>query len=874
VKRVLAVDDHAANLYLLQVLMQSAGYEVEQAANGAEALEKARQNPPDLVISDILMPIVDGFTLCRAWKADQKLSHIPFIFYTATYTDRRDRDLAFNMGADAFITKPADPVDFLAAVLSVMSKADAARPNPPSRRVGEQNQENVLKQYNDALVRKLEKKMLQLDKSNRDLEHEASERKRAEESLRLVRFSLDHVADSVFWTDPAGRIIFAGAAASRSLGYEPDELLRLTVFDLDPKVTPARWDESWKRLKEGRTRSFETEHRTKTGFLIPVDVSVNYVAFEHKEYNCVFARDITERIRTENVLRRQLALDEILEDLLSQLVSASGTELDRVIDAALQPIAQFIGVDGAILFQAAEDLSAWTATYGWTAPFIQSPCERLQGIPRGTLTAVGGELSAGRTIVVHSSSDISSNAVELRELWNREGVRSALLVPFRGHGGSVRGFLGLFAVSSELALEYQLVRQAEQVAKAFATALERKYVEESLRESDERLRQSQKMEALGQLAGGIAHDFNNMLTAIIGYSDLLLTAPDEEPNPPDVNQSVGEIRKAALRAAELTGQILAFSRRQALRPQVISINEMIEEVRPLLQRTLSEHLELSFLLDPQAGKCDVDPHQMVSVLMNLAVNARDAMPHGGKLTVESANVELDEGYCARVDGLRPGGYVVLTVRDTGIGMDKQTLSRIFEPFYTTKDPGHGTGLGLSTVHGIVTQSGGGISVDSEPGKGSTFRIYLPRSDKTATATKARPTQPTGSAPGPGGETILVVEDEEAVRFLLTRALRAAGYDVLAASVAPEALEILRQGRKIDLLLTDMSLPGDTQGDALSRQAQDYLPGLAVLQISGYSQPALAHSDDTAEDIGFLEKPFTSTALKRKVREALDARRAL
>ncbi len=865
-KRVLVVDDHEENLYLLQVLLENNGSTVELARNGAEALEKARKNPPDLIVSDILMPVMDGFTLCENLKADELLSRIPFVFYTATYTDPMDEQLALSLGADAFITRPAEPEDFLATIFAVLAKAEAG--GPVSLAEPEDEDGTILKQYNEVLIRKLERKMLQLEEANQALEREAAERRGAEETLRLVRYSVDHVADSVFCTDSQGRIVFAGESTGKTLGYKPDELLALTLFDLDPTLSPDLWARTWQRLKEEGGFAFETVHRTKAGKNFPVDVSENYVAFEDKELNFVFARDISDGLRTETALRRQLALDEIVQDVLSQIVSVAAAELDGVIQNALEPIAAFMGVDSAIIFQVTEDITRWSATYGWAAPGIQSLRQRLQDIPMGTLAWAEGELLAGHTVVLRSSRDLPPEADSLRELWREQGVRSALMVPLRGRGAQVKGSLALFAVASELAWDYPMVRQAEQAGEGFASALSRKTVEESLRTSDERLRQSQKMEAIGQLAGGIAHDFNNLLTAIIGYSDLLITSSDPMQTPPDLVRSVQEIRKAAQRAAELTAQILAFSRRQALRPQVISLNDAIDEIRSLVQRTLGEDIEIIFDLDPEVGTCEVDPHQLVSVLMNLAVNARDAMPRGGRLTVQTANAELDEEHCCRQDDCPPGSYVVLAVTDTGSGMDKQTQTRIFEPFFTTKEPGRGTGLGLSTVHGIVKQSGGGVFVYSEQGKGTTFKIYLPRSEKAARPAVAPPAHGRVSD---GGEAILVVENEEALRFLLRRALEAAHYKVLIAADADEALAMLHGQDPIDLLLTDLTLPGDVQGNTLSREALACRPGLAVVYMSGYSRSAVAQDAGIHNDVGFLEKPFTTGTLARKVREALEAR---
>ena len=383
------------------------------------------------------------------------------------------------------------------------------------------------------------------------------------------------------------------------------------------------------------------------------------------------------------------------------------------------------------------------------------------------------------------------------------------------------------------------------------------------RHLEEQFRQSQKMEAVGQLAGGIAHDFNNLLTAILGNAQLLLR---DLPAGDAKRGDVEEIRKASERAASLTRQLLAYSRRQMLQPVVLDLNVVVAEMDKMLRRLIGEHIALATVLAPDLGRVRADPNQIEQVIVNLAVNARDAMTEGGKLTIETANIDLDEPFAQTHLGSLPGPYAMLAVTDSGTGMDGTVRAHLFEPFFTTKEVGKGTGLGLATVYGIVKQSGGYISVYSEPGHGSSFKIYLPRI--TAPAGPAGAAQKTGAERGT--ETVLVVEDEPAVLTLSRRALEAHGYVVLAASDAAAAMRIVeRHGGTIHLLVTDVVMPG-LSGRELADRLTSRRPGIRVLYMSGYPGDAVVQHGALPLGSAFLQKPFSADGLARKVRDVLDA----
>jgi len=394
----------------------------------------------------------------------------------------------------------------------------------------------------------------------------------------------------------------------------------------------------------------------------------------------------------------------------------------------------------------------------------------------------------------------------------------------------------------------------------------RKQAEAEREKLEEQLRLSQRLEAIGSLAGGIAHDFNNLLSVILCCTDFAMAGVRENDR---VREELLEVKKAGERAVALTRQILAFSRKQILQPVVLNLNQIAAGVEKMLRRILGEDIDYLQALAPDLGLVRADPGQVEQVLMNLVVNARDAMPNGGKLTIETHNVDLDAEYAARHVAVAPGPYICFAVTDTGCGMDKQTQARIFEPFFTTKEKGKGTGLGLSTVYGIVKQSGGNIWVYSEPGQGTTFKVYLPR-DLSASTTVTGSRLPAIQDQLRGTETVLLVEDEEAVRDVAKRILHEAGYTVLTAATPDDALLACKtQQGKIHLLLTDVVMPQMSER-TLADRLMVARPGIKVLYMSGYADDAILHHGTLAPGTQFIGKPFSAANLARRVREVLDS----
>jgi two-component system, cell cycle sensor histidine kinase and response regulator CckA len=435
------------------------------------------------------------------------------------------------------------------------------------------------------------------------------------------------------------------------------------------------------------------------------------------------------------------------------------------------------------------------------------------------------------------------------------------LIVVSGSVGEDTAVAAMQAGAADYVMKDRLQRLAPAVTRVVAAAAEHR----DRRELERRLLQSQKMDAVGRLAGGVAHDFNNVLTAILGSVELLLT--DERGA--ERREELDIIRDAATRAQDLIRQLLAFSSRQVLQPTVLDCNGLVKNLSKMLRRVIGEDIQLTTTLAPGLGPVRADAGQLEQVLVNLAVNARDAMPDGGRLAIATANADFDTAHAVpdHAPPLPPGHYVVLRVTDSGTGMDAQTQARMFEPFFTTKPQGKGTGLGLATVYGIVRQSGGHIDVDSALGRGTTFRIYLPRADGPFEEALAAPA--TSAPVVPGRETVLLAEDDPLVRLLARKVLEKAGYTVLVAASGADALTLAEgHAGAIDLLVTDVVMPEMSGRDLMRRLTQRH-DGIKVLYVTGYADEAVAHHGVLDPGTAFLPKPFTPDRLTRKVREVLD-----
>jgi two-component system, cell cycle sensor histidine kinase and response regulator CckA len=627
----------------------------------------------------------------------------------------------------------------------------------------------------------------------------------AEERLRSL---LDCALDAIITIDAGGRVLEWNRAAEELFGYPRAEVFGglLHEFVMAPAQAAAHWA-ALSRLAAGGeprilNRRIEMPARTREGRLLDVELTITRSNDSPVQYTG-FVRDLTERKSAGTKLRKQ-------EVFLNALIRNS-------YDAV-----HIVNAEGVIVYSN----EAVTRLLGWDT----------------------GEMVGRQSFEFVHPDDAPEAGAELQQMAQIPGERRARVVRVRHKNGSYRA---MDCIATNLLHDADIGGFVVN----FRDITERLQMEEQLRHAS-------KMEAVGRLAGGVAHDFNNILSVIVGFAQFVLDGlPADSPQRGDIM----EIRDAGERAVVLTRQLLAFSRKQVLQPVVLDINDVVGRMDKMLRRLIGEDVQLVTRLSEGLGRTRTDPGQLEQIIVNLAVNARDAMPQGGKLTIETGNAELDETYIADHPGAQAGPHVYIAMSDTGIGMDAATRERIFEPFFTTKGLGRGTGLGLSTVYGIVQQSGGTIWVYSEPGHGSTFKIYLPQVSDPAGGHRPKLEAPKSV----GTETLLVVEDEPGVSRLVQLVLQGAGYKVLMAGSGPEAIELHTKNADIRLLLTDVVLPG-MGGPAIAAEIQKRSPSLKVVYMSGYTDNAIVHHGVLDAGVNFLEKPLRPDVLLKKIRAVLDA----
>ena len=676
-KKVLIVDDVAENRYILEKVLGGHQMEVMSAQNGQAALDKAYANPPDLIISDILMPVMDGYTLCKIWKSDDHLKNIPFIFYTATYTDPKDETFAKNLGADLFIIKPQEPNVIIETIKEIIEK-DHVVQSAQYQPLGSEME--FFRQYNEILFRKLEKKVLDLELLNRRLNQEIEKHKQTEEKLFKLSQSIEESPVAFVLMDVNGNLEYVNPQFFRISGYAPRNMIGLNVKSLQPTGSQTDdFQEAW------------------------------------------------ESVGADNIWRGEMQIKK---------------------------------QDGECFW--------------------------------AYLT----------------------------------------LLPLKNPEGRVNSMMMIMEDTSEKRqLEAQLI-------------------------------QSQKLEGIGQLAGGVAHDFNNILTAIIGYAQLVYLNMQND----DTNRGhIKHILDYSEKAATITKSLLAFSRKQTTNLSCFNVNDLISDFQKLLLRLMPENIEIQTQFTSQKLSVLVDQVQLEQVIMNLATNARDAMPDGGLIIIATNMTEIDQEFIKSNGYGRTGSYAQITMADMGRGMNRQTLDKIFEPFFTTKEPGKGTGLGMTIVYNIVSRHNGFITVESEPGKGTRVRILLPivQAAEDVNGSKTEEYIEQG-----GARTILVAEDDSGIRDLITTILTERGYEVIGVADGVEAVKQFSENReKVSLVMLDGIMPKKNGREAYL-EIRAMKPDVKVIFMSGYLENMLDFDHLMEREIHFLQKPVLPLDILKKIQELL------
>jgi|GEM_PF-726208 len=676
-KKILIVDDVAENRYILEKLLGGHQMSVVSAQNGQAALDKAYEDPPDLIISDILMPVMDGYTLCKIWKSDDRLKHIPFIVYTATYTDPKDEAFAKKLGADLFMIKPQEPHVFVETVKEILQKERAVQADEYQPLGSEME---FFRQYNEVLFHKLEKKVSDLEQVNRRLGQEIEDHRLAEEKLLRLSRSIEESPVAFVLMDVNGNVEYVNPEFLRISGYAIQDTAGLNVKSLQPTGNqPDDFKKAW------------------------------------------------NSVRSDNIWRGEMRIRKKNDD--------------------------------------------WFWAY---------------------LT----------------------------------------MLPLKNQEGRVNSYMMIMEDTSEKRrLETQLI-------------------------------QLQKLEGIGQLAGGVAHDFNNILTAIIGYAQLVYLNMQQD----DANRGhIKHIMDYSEKAASITKSLLAFSRRQTANLSCFNVNDLISDFQKLLLRLMPENIEIQTQFTSQKLSVLVDQVQLEQVIMNLATNARDAMPDGGLIIIATNMIDIDHEFI-KVNGYgKTGSYVQITVADMGKGMDQQTREKIFEPFFTTKEHGKGTGLGMTIVYNIISRHNGFVNVESEPGKGTRVRILLP----IVEAVEAVNGNKTEELINEGGaRTILVAEDDSGIRDLITTILTERGYQVIGAADGVEAVSLFRENKgKVVLVMLDGIMP-KKNGREACREIRAMKPDVKVIFMSGYSENMLDFDKMQDLNIHFLQKPVLPLDILKKIQELL------
>lgn len=635
---------------------------------------------------------------------------------------------------------------------------------------------------------------------------DVTERKQIENELRFTKFSVDRSGDTAYWTDSDGKFKYINDQACKTLGYSREELLTMNVRDIDPEFSEKVWHEHWKEIKRRKTFTLEANHKRKDGTVFPVEIKVNYLNFEEKEYNFAFVRDITERKKTETTLKDSEKKYRELFNNIADPIFIFDKESQLFIDCNKSAIDK----------------------YGYTLEEIRKMTP-LDLHPSDELEAVKQRVNGFRRVDPHFFTHIT-----------KEGKKYYVEIHSRD-------------------LIYKNRKSCISIVRDITTRVK---AEEDKKKLEEQLYHIQKMESIGRLAGGIAHDFNNILTSIMGFAELLkMKFPDPSYSE---GQAADIIIKSTERAADLTKQLLGFARGGKYQPVILNINEVITEVLTVSEKIFEKKIDVTYEYEKNISNIEADKNQLNQVFTNIIINARDAMPSGGELILKTQNINIDKDYLEIHPEFKVGKYIKVTISDTGIGMPREVRERVFEPFFSTKGAGKGSGLGLATVYGIIKNHNGYIYADSEPGKGSSFVIYLPATTKKISKIKSKDPD---IYKGTG--TILVVDDEKEVRDLLKNQFEELGYSVIIAGDGKEAVEKYEiEYKNIDLIILDMIMP-KLDGKETFRKMKKINPDLKVLLISGFSQNDKATDLLNEGVLAFAQKPFKIDEISKIIQSILN-----
>ena len=836
--QVLVADDDPVQLKLTRLRLVESGFSVATAENGRDALEAAKANPPDVILCDVLMPGLDGFEMCLSTRQVAALERVPVVLISSHYLEAQDIEFAKEIGATDLLMRPVEVRDIVETLLRAINLSRPSGSTLPTERLQREHEHRAVRQLerqtllNAGFAQRCSLYAAQLSLLN-SVTDALSRSGDTVETLRKVLGSCLDAAGIgkgvLYIRDSGGRV-----SVSFSIGFSIVEVGALPAFFGVGSVLDEVID-------------------TDAAIAIP-SVAVPVEA----------ARSVLKGAGLASALVVPLAAGGAK---LGALFLGSPTSDVTDPDHFTFAVALGAQIGQALRLSATWDLLA-ASEERFSGIFHRSPA----GIALGTADT-GRLLEVNDRcleILAFSREEMLGKTLDELHVWNDPSDRDQVSGALNGQDPILECECRLKRKSGEvfdalISVETTAFPRERSVLMMFSDITRRKQAERAQAQLEHQLRQAQKIEAIGRLAGGVAHDFNNLLTVILGHCHVIVSAIGED-HP--LAGSVREISRAGEHASSLTRQLLAFSRQQMLEAKVLDVNTIVRDVEKMLARVIGEDVELRTVLGEGIGNITADPSQIEQVLLNLAVNARDAMPDGGTLTLETSTAVIDEPHARERAGLKAGTYVLLTVTDNGVGMDEETASQVFEPFFTTKGIGKGTGLGLATIHGIVHQSGGHIEVSSEPGRGTSFRIYLPR---TCRGVPAKAEEPPTKQPTRGTETILLMEDDAGVRSLARHVLESEGYTVVEASSGRAAAEAVAAHRgPIHLIVSDVVMPG-IRGPRAVGELLEVHPEASVIFMSGYIDDLIT-KDPILSNSAFLQKPFTPESLARRVRDVLDAAR--